>query len=344
MKLLYTVFVKNKALLIILIILASLLFVEIKNLGNKSLSPEFSLINNSTSFWGKGKAIAASCGFTLHGSPDEFTSCNYTCPNSVVVTGVSQCGGACGLPSGQTCPSCTNGATNPPVCDTCATGSTMQSGQCVCNNGATNAPSCSNCGAGMTLRNNLCVCANGATNPTQCNTCPSGSTMQSGQCVCANGGSPQSSCLECNTGDVMYQGQCKPGCSLTNVCGQTSQGVLINGVCSTANGTNINNSCITTFTASSDSVNPNGSVEFSWKIPNLPANITPNCGFVDLTTPTPRPIPGLQNLNPTTDRVRINNIQTTTRFCLICQFTKNNTSLGEAVVHQWVRVIRIGEE
>ncbi len=136
-----------------------------------------------------------------------------------------------------------------------------------------------------------------------------------------------------------------PSCSLTNACGQTVTGGMCNGVCTAAGPGNMNDSCISTFNVTTDRVNPNGSVEFSWDIVETPG-VGSRCGFVDLTTPTPRPIPGLQNLDPGTDRVRISNIQVTTRFCLVCQFYDlvSDATLGDAAAHQWIRVIRIGEE
>lgn len=239
---------------------------------------------------------------------------------------------------------CTNGATNHPTCTTCPAGKSMVSGQCSCNNGATG-DQCNICPSGLAMENNICVCQNGANNPTACNQCPLGSNMVSGQCVCSNGATPQSNCSQCPSGKVMSAGSCVDGCSLTNVCGKTSQGVIINGVCSAADGSNINNSCITTFTVPNTSVNPNGSVEFTWKIADLVPNVKQTCGFYDYTTPTPRPIPGLQNLDTAQDKARISNIQTTTRFCLVCQFynSTTNASLGDAIAHQWIRVIRVGE-
>jgi hypothetical protein len=134
-------------------------------------------------------------------------------------------------------------------------------------------------------------------------------------------------------------------CSATNACGQTYSGSICNSVCNAGGGPdNINNSCINDFQFTTDRVSPNGSVEFSWNANS--ASATPKCSFVDLTSPVPRPIPGLQDLSPTTDRVRITNIQVSTRFCLVCKFydALNPTSLlGEAVKHQWIRVQRIGE-
>lgn len=240
---------------------------------------------------------------------------------------------------------CPNGAVNAPTCNSCASGSTYKGSQCVCNNGASNAPVCNQCGDGLTMSNNLCQCTNGANNPPSCNQCPAGSNMTNGQCVCGNGAVPQSNCTQCPADYTMFNNKCVPGCSITNVCGQKAQGVMINGTCSMPDGSNANNTCIQNFTFSSDSVNPNGSVDFSWSIVSAP-NVSSRCGFVDLTTPIPRPIPGLQNLDPSVDTARISSIQTTTRFCLICQFYSllNNATLGNAAVHQWVRVVRIGEQ
>lgn len=148
-----------------------------------------------------------------------------------------------------------------------------------------------------------------------------------------------------------------PSCTLTNVCGQTFAGGLCpvagsvppRTTCNANNGTdNINNSCIATFEVNSSNVNPNGAVDFSWSIVEK-AGVKPICGFVDLTTPTPRLIPGLQNLDTSVDRTRISNIQTTTRFCLVCKFYSvlagggTGELLGEGIAHQWIRVIRIGE-
>lgn len=240
---------------------------------------------------------------------------------------------------------CANGATDAPTCSICAAGSTMTNGYCVCQNGATNAPSCNQCASGQQMYNNICVCQNGAINIPSCNVCPSGASMQNGQCICENAATAQTNCSQCPSGQSFFQNHCYPSCTTTNVCGQTINGAIINNKCE--NGmSDPNASCITTFHVTADSVTPNGSVEFSWSIYNDPKKqISYRCGFVDLTTPTPRPIPGLQNLDPNTDRARITSIQSTTRFCLICQFYSllNNNLLGNAQAHQWIRVIKIGE-
>jgi len=196
--------------------------------------------------------------------------------------------------------------------------------------------------------NNRCevTCTNGATNPPACNTCPTGASMSNGACACLGGQTIASQCTACPSGQIMDQGSCREGCSVTNVCGQVINGTMSNGTCTAGSGENINNRCITTFNVSADNINPNGFVDFSWKMADLPGGVGSRCGFVDLTTPTPRPIPGLQNLDPTRDSARISNVQTTTRFCLVCQFYSllNSNVLGDAVQHQWVRVIRIGEQ
>lgn len=151
------------------------------------------------------------------------------------------------------------------------------------------------------------------------------------------------------TGDYGAPIQCaepKPTCSITNICGQAIAGVLTDGVCQPPTGADINASCVANFTVSNSTIVPGGKVEFSWKLADLPANIASRCGFVDLTTPTPRPVPGLQNLSVTADRARITNIQRTTRFCLVCQFYDLTTRaiLGETARHQWVRVMTLGEQ
>jgi hypothetical protein len=243
---------------------------------------------------------------------------------------------------------CKNLAVNAPTCNQCAAGATMTNNKCLCANGATGS-SCNICPAGQVMQNNLCVCSNGATNPTACSICPSGSNMVSGQCTCNNNADVFQQCNSCKTGQAFdNNSQCKDGCSTTNACGQTITGFMNNGKCelSTINGADPNASCIVDFNVTTNTVNPNGSVEFSWSLANLPSNVKSRCGFVDLTTPTPRPIPGLQNLDPGTDRIRINNVQATTRFCLVCQFynlLNSNSLLGEAARHSWVRVIRVGE-
>jgi hypothetical protein len=218
-------------------------------------------------------------------------------------------------------------------------------------------------------------CSNGATNPTACNICPSDKAMNtSNQCVtCANGGCTNNKCNNgainppsCNTCGATYYlnpaNLCVPNpclptippsnynstCSSgTNACGLSNSGTIqCNGTCSAASVSN--NKCIVTFIPSTTSIPPNGSVDFTWTLLPLSPGITRTCGFVDRSKPDTQgqgtPIPGLQNLDPNTDSVRINNIQRNTEFCLVCTFRNAaNALLPGGAVHQWVRVIRIGE-
>lgn len=82
---------------------------------------------------------------------------------------------------------CTNGATNPPLCDVCPAGNILVGGQCVpnCTNGATNPPTCTQCPVGNVMVNGQCVnnCTNGATNPPTCSQCPTGQSLVNGQCT-----------------------------------------------------------------------------------------------------------------------------------------------------------------
>jgi hypothetical protein len=250
--------------------------------------------------------------------------------------------------------SCTNGANNPtakPSCTTCPTNKVMNSNdQCVvcknggcknnkCNNGATNAPACNKCKATQDFYGGECVAK-----------CPSGKVRIGGVCKvppCSNGATNAPACDNvCADGSIKVNGVCPGNCTLINVCGQTVQGTVVNGVCTAVNGNQSNESCIVSFTTlNGGGVAPGGSAEFSWQVATLPSNVRQNCGFFDYTTPTPRPIPGLQNLDVTLNRTRITNIQNTTRFCLVCQFYNktDNSLLGEAIKHQWIKVIRIGE-
>jgi len=137
---------------------------------------------------------------------------------------------------------CTNGATNPPLCDICTPGSSLVNGQCVpnCTNGTTNPPQCSQCPIGNVLVNGQCIpnCTNGASNPPTCNQCPSGQVLTNGQCVstCTNGANNPPLCNQCSAGSVIVNGQCIPNC--TNgannppSCNQCPSGqALVNGQC-----------------------------------------------------------------------------------------------------------------
>jgi hypothetical protein len=135
-------------------------------------------------------------------------------------------------------------------------------------------------------------------------------------------------------------------CTIINSCGQTFVGFQCpSGCTSTSSGAQLDSACIQDFLVSSDNIQPDGSVKFNWSVANVP-NVTSKCSFVDLTTATPRYITGLSNLDPSVQSATINNIQSTTRFCLVCQFfnlLNNNALLGSVSTHQWVRVQRVGE-
>ena len=282
---------------------------------HSSKSPEISIISISPLGKNGGKVIAASCAL---GFPYDLTDGPTTCNTTITCNGVAApksgtpaCGGIC-TPSNTTC--CTNSATNYPACD-----------------------------------NN--VCTNGATNYPACNVCPTGSafttSLQTGLRACSGTCTTTDACGVSKTGTVDANGQCQitpaTGCSVSNACGQTFSGYSCPSGCSAvSSGTDINATCFAKFKTTSDTVSPNGSVEFSWQLASVPG-VTSKCSFVDLTSNTPRPIPGLQNLDPITDRARITNIQTTTRFCLVCAFIKGGVEIGNAAIHQWVRVVRIGE-
>lgn len=373
---------RNKLIFIISSVFILLFVYTTLNFSFASLAPSNELSLAMVSPFGdkKSKVVAASCAYTydrftrqrilpgIFTPPEVFgdiVSCVKTCADGTKVTGKSTCGGSCVGNCG-----CTNGAINPTACNNCGANGTFNSiNQCVCKNGAENFPDCNNlkCSNGATnyptcttcpvglrfapgdMARTQCVCSNGATNPSACNICPTGANMTTvgaqTYCVCANGASSFSGCTTCPSGKVMVDGQCQAGCKITNVCGIESLGVMKDGVCSTPDGSSANNSCIINFNINNSSVYPNGSVEFTWNFKRLLPGIGATCGFVDLTTTPARPIPGLQNLDLTRDKARIDNIQKTTLFCLTCVYKKliDGTSLGDSAIHQWIRVIKIGE-
>jgi hypothetical protein len=273
--------------------------------------------------------------------------------------------GATNPPTCTTCPSgqsiingrcttpCSNGATNAPTCTTCPSGQNLYNGSCV--------GRCTVCPSNQTLLNGVCTnrCPNGATNPPTCTTCPVNQALIGGICrpVCTNGAINPPLCNSCGTGFYLnssnncvanpcgnttppsnYGANCNSG---TNACGQSTTGTIqCNGSCTT--NTPNNNACITGFRSDTTSVTANGSVEFSWNLTN-PAGVT--CSFYDRSKPQAgstlgTPIPGLQNLDSSINRIRINNIQRSTEFCLYCKYPSSPTP---AASHQWVRVIRVGE-
>jgi hypothetical protein len=247
-------------------------------------------------------------------------------------------------PNDSLCPvtSCANGATNAPTCTYCPAGKTMVNGQCVnaCANGATNAPACTTCPSGQSMVGGVCAgtCTNGAINPGLCNVCQTPRYYWNG-----------SSCVANPCGATIPPANYAQSCAgPKNSCGQQSSGLIqCNGTCSAA--VPNNNGCIQTFTPNTTSVQPNGSVEFFYKLLPIASDTSRTCGFYDRSQSKGPdglgvPIPGLQNLSADSDRIRINNIQRNTEFCLVCRFTTSDgTPQAPAANHQWVRVIRIGE-
>lgn len=289
-KCVYTICMTQKAsagVLFLISCIALLFFfiVPFRTNQAKINSPELSFGPLAGNLKHKGKAISASCGYTLHGSADEFFPYEvFACPEvykdccyggQIHGHGISQCGIVCSDPV-LTCP---------------------------------NHPS----------YGQACV--------SQANSCGDTTTGTYDACGVCTATAPVAA-----------------ACTYTNACGQTFSGSQCGGKCIPFDSSATTNaSCIKKFDVSTNSINPNGSVQFSWNVVNNPG-YTSKCGFVDLTSPTPRPIPGLQNLDPSTDRTTIQNIQTTTRFCLVCQFYNlSNILQGTAQSHQWIRVIRIGE-
>lgn len=181
-------------------------------------------------------------------------------------------------------------------------------------------------------------CNNGATNPPYCTTCNAPYYFNSTSKSCI-----PSQCPNNMTPPANYGQTCQGG---TNACGQPSTGTIqCDGRCVGVN----NNTCITSFIPNTTSIQPNGSVEFFYKILPPASGTQQTCGFYDRSQSKGPdglgvPIPGLQNLDTSKERIRINNIQRNTEFCLVCRFSTNDgTPQAPAANHQWVRVIRIGE-
>lgn len=339
------------------VILSSLAFVTYSK--EQKPSPEISIADSSTT--GPAKVVAASCGFGT-GVPHFVgdTYCAGGCPNGqYMLNGV--CVTWCTVGSGwntttNSCVACTPGQiSRGNACVSCPAGQMPNATltACVspttCSNGASNPPTCT-CTSSQVLFNGRCTecqnggctnnrCNNGATNAPLCNTCSNPQFYWNSQ---------TRSCVSNPCGNVMppadYGQSCGGG---RNACGQTSTSGIVqcDGSCSVANA---NSSCIQSYNVGPTSVYPNGSVDFSWKV--LPAvdGGSVKCGFYDRSQGNGVglgvPIPGLQNLDTQADKFRINNIQRNTEFCLVCVYAdKNGTPQTPAAQHQWVRVIRIGE-
>lgn len=277
---------------------------------------------------------------SVKGAPGAYS---FSCVAKSASVCLSSCTNGATNPPSCNNNACTNGATNAPNCTTCTTGQTMVSGQCVtaCTNGATNAPQCNSCPYGQVFNGSSCVpgvCANGATNYPVCNTCQTPQYYFNG-----------TSCVPNPCGSVIPPANYGQSCAgPSNACGQRGSGnIQCNGTCGATAPSN--NGCIQTFTPNTTSVQPNGSVEFFYKLLPTATNTSRTCGFYDRSQSRGPdglgvPIPGLQNLSADSDRIRINNIQRNTEFCLVCRFTSNDgTPQAPAANHQWVRVIRIGE-
>ncbi len=174
--------------------------------------------------------------------------------------------------------------------------------------------------------------------------CPSDAVIVNGQCGCLNGGTVESNCSVCPGEIAMENNSCTGACDFINACGQIKEGTLDGENCTMPAGSNPNESCISTFNVSSNIISRNGSVDFSWKIAKV-EGVGSRCGFVDLTTSTPRPVPGLQVLDPNLEKTKIKNIQSATRYCLVCQFydLADNAVLGEVAAHEWVRIMGMGD-
>ncbi|MDO8443474.1 MAG: hypothetical protein Q7S78_00565, partial [Candidatus Azambacteria bacterium] len=110
--------------------------------------------------------------------------------------------GACPPPA-----ACTNGAINPPTCNSYNP----------CSNGAINPPTC----------NSYNPCSNGANNPPTCDTCPSGQTLVSGSCVnnCTNGAINPPTCNSCTAPLVWSGSSCV---SSVNAVGGSACGASFN--------------------------------------------------------------------------------------------------------------------
>lgn len=261
-----------------------------------------------------------------------------------------------------------SGAQN--TCVPCAANQVTQNNQCAtCPAGQmpdANKTSCvpSNCAAGQVWNGARCIscAANEVPFNGVCRQCDNGGCTQG---KCNNGANNPPFCSACNTPQYYFNSSSKscvpnpcpnnmvpPGnygqtCQGgTNACGQPSTGtVQCDGRCVGGS----NNTCITSFTPNTTSIQPNGSVEFFYKILPPASGTQQTCGFYDRSQSKGPdglgvPIPGLQNLDTSKERIRINNIQRNTEFCLVCRFTTNDgTPQAPAANHQWVRVIRIGE-
>ena len=99
----------------------------------------------------------------------EFPNQGITCGATTGITNYDNCNDWCQGTQGSNYSwngsqciqnNCNNGATNPPTCDQCPAGESLQNGQCQvtpCNNGANNPPSCDQCDSGLVFQNGQCI-------------------------------------------------------------------------------------------------------------------------------------------------------------------------------------------
>jgi hypothetical protein len=194
------------------------------------------------------------------------TSCVNTCLPGQGWNG-SRCV-ACGatqITVNNSCSTCPAGTTPDPsrtsCVNTCLPGQGWNGSRCVAC-GATQITvnnSCSTCPAGTTPdpSRTSCVstCTNGAINPPQCTSCQTPQYYFNG-----------TSCIPNPCGSVVPPANYGQSCAgPNNACGQPSSGTIrCDATCSAV--TPNNNGCIQTFTPNTTSIQPNGSVEFFYKL------------------------------------------------------------------------------
>lgn len=137
--------------------------------GTSCVAPASCTANGPLS-WGSGcgttysGTISSGSSVTVDNTNTGYTgSQNYSCNNGTWSLTSQSC----------TAGTCTNGATNPPTCNTCSAGYTWNGTSCVvsaCTNNATNPPTCNTCSAGYTWNGTSCALSNGGAFNGICNT------------------------------------------------------------------------------------------------------------------------------------------------------------------------------
>lgn len=151
-------------------------------------------------------------------------------------------------------PFCSNGAINPPSCNTCQLGYSIEGTSCKidpCANGATNAPQCTVCAVGFNYNSTMKTCEvdhcnNGATNVPDCNICQSGYSYNSlnKSCdlvSCANGAINAPDCTLCTSG---YSYNIASNTCLADICGNGAVNPPSCNTCQLGYFLNTTNSCI----------------------------------------------------------------------------------------------------